>query len=134
MDNDELKATLLKIERRGWDSLCDSTGGNFYGGLMTADALMVLANGAVMDRKAVVESLEHAPSMADTQHQRRPSYPQRLGQRRLGLSRDRLPGGRGAGLHRRHVERLPARRRWLAPRALPADATSANRLILRPAR
>lgn len=61
MDDDELKATLLKIERRGWDSLCDSTGGNFYGGLMTADALMVLANGAVMDRKAVVESLEHAP-------------------------------------------------------------------------
>lgn len=61
MDNDELKATLLEIERLGWDSLCDGTGGNFYGGLMTADAMMVLANGAVMDRDAVVESLEHAP-------------------------------------------------------------------------
>lgn len=61
MDDDELRETLLEIERRGWDSLCDGTGGDFYGGLMTADAMMVLANGAVMDRKAVVESLEHAP-------------------------------------------------------------------------
>lgn len=61
MGNDELTATLLDIERRGWDSLCDSTGGRFYGNLMTADAVMILANGAVMDRATVVESLEHAP-------------------------------------------------------------------------
>lgn len=60
MDDDELTATLLEIERRGWESLCDATGGSFYGGLMTADAMMVLASGAVMDRDAVVESLEHA--------------------------------------------------------------------------
>ncbi len=61
MDNDELKETLLEIERRGWDSLCSGTGGTFYGELMTADAVMVLANGAIMDREAVIESLEHAP-------------------------------------------------------------------------
>lgn len=61
MGDDELRAILLDIERRGWDSLCDSTGGSFYGGLMTADAVMVLANGAVMDRASVVESLERAP-------------------------------------------------------------------------
>lgn len=61
MGDDELKAALLDIERRGWDSLCESTGGSFYGGLMTADAVMVLANGAVMDRESVVESLEQAP-------------------------------------------------------------------------
>ncbi|MBC7632288.1 nuclear transport factor 2 family protein [Aeromicrobium sp.] len=61
MDGEDVKATLLELERRGWDSLCDCTGGNFYGGLMTADAVMVLANGAVMDRAAVVESLAHAP-------------------------------------------------------------------------
>jgi len=61
MDSGDVKTILLELERRGWDSLCDSTGGNFYGGLMTADAVMVLANGAVMDREAVVASLEHAP-------------------------------------------------------------------------
>ena len=61
MDNDELKATLLDIERRGWDSLCDSTGGNFDGALMTPDAMMVLANGAVMNRDAVIQSLDGAP-------------------------------------------------------------------------
>ena len=62
MDGDELTATLLEIEHRGWDSLCNSTGGNFYGGLMTADAMMVLANGAVMGRDAVIRSLEDAPA------------------------------------------------------------------------
>ncbi|MGI8535030.1 MAG: nuclear transport factor 2 family protein [Mycobacteriales bacterium] len=61
MDGEDVKETLLELERRGWDSLCNSTGGNFYGSLMTADAVMVLANGAVMDREAVVESLEYAP-------------------------------------------------------------------------
>lgn len=38
MGDDELKATLLDIERRGWDSLCDSTGGTFYGDLPGAGA------------------------------------------------------------------------------------------------
>lgn len=33
----------------------------FYGSLMTGDALTVLANGAVMDRESVIESLEQAP-------------------------------------------------------------------------
>jgi hypothetical protein len=61
MGDDELTTTLLEIERCGWDSLCSSTGARFYGGLMTEDAVMVLANGAVLDREAVVESLEHAP-------------------------------------------------------------------------
>lgn len=61
MNDDDLKATLVKIERQGWDSLCDRTGDSFYGSLMTGDAVMVLANGAVMDRESVVESLEQAP-------------------------------------------------------------------------
>lgn len=56
-----MKETLVKIERQGWDALCNSTGGRFYGSLMTGDAVMVRANGAVMDRESVVESLEHAP-------------------------------------------------------------------------
>ena len=61
VSNDDLKATLVSIERKGWDSLCDGTGGGFNDSLMTDDAVMVLANGAVMDREAVVESLKQAP-------------------------------------------------------------------------
>src|SRR5699024_11517843 len=32
--------TLVRLERRGWDSLCDGTGGSYYGALMTDDGLM----------------------------------------------------------------------------------------------
>ena len=61
MSDDSLETTLLDLERRGWDSLCDRTGGEFYGGLMTEDAVMVLANGMTLDRESVVGSLRHAP-------------------------------------------------------------------------
>jgi hypothetical protein len=53
--------TLLDLERRGWASLCDGTGGSFYGRLMTDDARMVLADGSVMSRDDVVASLGQAP-------------------------------------------------------------------------
>jgi len=52
---------LLKLEHAGWRSLCDGTGSDLYGGVMTADARMVLANGAVMDREEVIASLDEAP-------------------------------------------------------------------------
>jgi hypothetical protein len=42
--------SLLELERAGWDSLCNATGSEFYGAIMLPDALMVLANGMVMDR------------------------------------------------------------------------------------
>lgn len=58
---DDLVDTLLELERAGWDSLCDSTGSEFYGALMLADAVMVLANGMVMDRRTVVDSLSESP-------------------------------------------------------------------------
>ena len=61
---DELTRTLLALERRGWDALCNSTGDRFYGDIMTADAVMVLANGAVMDRDSVVAALREAPPWA----------------------------------------------------------------------
>lgn len=61
MDDKDVEETLLDLERRGWDSLCDGTGATFYGDLMTDDAVMVLANGAVLDRDAVVESLGQSP-------------------------------------------------------------------------
>ncbi len=61
MDDEDTARVLLDLERRGWDSLCDSTGARYYGDLMTDDGIMVLADGSVMDRDAVVASLEHAP-------------------------------------------------------------------------
>ncbi len=58
MDLDE----LLHLERRGWDALCAGTGSGFYGELMIDDGLMVLAHGFVLDRDAVVASLDDAPA------------------------------------------------------------------------
>lgn len=52
---------LLELEHQGWQSLCDSTGAEFYGSVMTDDGVMVLAHGAVLDREAVVASLGDAP-------------------------------------------------------------------------
>lgn len=50
MTDRQLLDELLDIERAGgWQSLCKSTGDRFYGDLMTEDAVMVLANGSVMD-------------------------------------------------------------------------------------
>ena len=61
MDDQDTTQTLLDLERRGWDSLCDGTGSTFYDDLMTDDGVMVLADGSVMDKDTVVASLEHAP-------------------------------------------------------------------------
>ncbi|NKE10163.1 MULTISPECIES: DUF4440 domain-containing protein [Kocuria] len=55
-------ATLVELEEKGWRSLCNGTGGSFYGDLMTEGALMVLVNGVVMNREAVVASLNDAPA------------------------------------------------------------------------
>ncbi|WP_026922227.1 nuclear transport factor 2 family protein [Glycomyces arizonensis] len=52
---------LLELEHAGWRSLCEGTGGAFYGSVMTDDAVMVLAHGVAMDRDAVVASLDEAP-------------------------------------------------------------------------
>jgi len=52
---------LLDLEHQGWASLCTSTGADFYGRIMTGDGVMVLAHGQVLDRRAVVDSLNHAP-------------------------------------------------------------------------
>ena len=54
--------TLPSLEERGWGSLCDGTGGAFYGDLMTDDSLMILVNGTVLDRNDVVASLDEAPT------------------------------------------------------------------------
>ncbi len=56
--------TLEGLERQGWDALCDGTAADFYGRLMTPDAVMVLANGAVLDRAEVVAALAEAPPWA----------------------------------------------------------------------
>ena len=58
---EQLTESLLDLERRGWDSLCDGTGSAFYGALMTEDATMVLATGEVLGRDEVVDTLSGAP-------------------------------------------------------------------------
>lgn len=55
---------LLALEHAGWDSLCRSDGGTFYGRLMTVDGLMLLVNGTVLSRDDVVASLDGAPPWA----------------------------------------------------------------------
>ena len=52
---------LIELERAGWASLCDGTGDDFYGRMMTGDSVMVLANGTVMTRDDVVAALGQAP-------------------------------------------------------------------------
>ncbi|WP_026932556.1 DUF4440 domain-containing protein [Glycomyces tenuis] len=52
---------LLEMEHAGWRSLCEGTGGAFYGSVMTEDAVMVLAHGFVLGRAAVAASLDEAP-------------------------------------------------------------------------
>jgi hypothetical protein len=52
---------LEELEHRGWAALCAGNGAAFYGELMTPEALMVLADGSVLDRDAVVASLDQAP-------------------------------------------------------------------------
>lgn len=52
---------LLGLEHQGWESLCNSTGAEFYGRIMTSDCVMVLGHGQVLDRKAVIESFNESP-------------------------------------------------------------------------
>ncbi len=52
---------LLSLEHAGWAALCEGRGAAHFGDLMTSDAIMVLANGMVMDRASVVASLDEAP-------------------------------------------------------------------------
>ena len=62
MTYEQMQTELVDLERRGWDSLCDGTAADFYGSVMTDDAVMVLANGMTMDHDDVVEALRAAPT------------------------------------------------------------------------
>lgn len=53
--------TLLALEKAGWNSLTNQTGGTFYGGMMTDNGVMILVNGMVMDRDTVAGGLNQAP-------------------------------------------------------------------------
>ncbi|WP_319430863.1 nuclear transport factor 2 family protein [Mycobacterium sp. RTGN5] len=61
MTDSQLLGELLTIEHEGWQSLCECAGDRFYGDVMTDDAVMVLANGAVMDKAAVTAALGQSP-------------------------------------------------------------------------
>lgn len=56
---------LLDLEHRGWQSLCESSGADFYGKLMLDDGVMILAHGYVFDRRQVIDSLNDAPAWSD---------------------------------------------------------------------
>lgn len=51
---------LLELEHRGWRSLCEGRGDEFYGATTTPEAVMVQADGTVLDHQAVVASLGRA--------------------------------------------------------------------------
>lgn len=53
--------TLVTLEREGWDALCASSGSEFYGALMAENAVMLLVDGTVLDRDAVMASLDDVP-------------------------------------------------------------------------
>jgi hypothetical protein len=57
---DARRETLLELEHHGWRSLCEGTGDQFYGAMLTRDAHMVLADGSIMTRDDVVTSLRDA--------------------------------------------------------------------------
>lgn len=54
--------SLLALEYRGWEALSRHGGGSFYGELMTADALMILVNGMVLDRETIAATLNQSPA------------------------------------------------------------------------
>lgn len=54
--------SLLELEMQGWDALCSSTGGDFYGRVMTPEGLMLLVNGMVLDRATITATLNEAPA------------------------------------------------------------------------
>lgn len=60
-DSQNTLDALLELEHAGWSSLSDGTGDQFYGRIMTSGAVMVLANGMVMDRDAVTQALGQSP-------------------------------------------------------------------------
>ena len=88
---DDLLEHLTELEHSGWRPLCDGTGGEFYGNLMTHDARMVLAGGTVMSRDDVIESLEHAPPWASYTIDDPVATPVRRRRRRNALPRHRSP-------------------------------------------
>lgn len=51
---------LLALEHRGWEALTRHEGGSFYSELMTADALMILVNGMVLDRDTIAAALNES--------------------------------------------------------------------------
>jgi hypothetical protein len=57
LTGDDVRIELEALERTGWDSLCNGTGSDYYGALMSEDGVMVLADGQAMSRAQVVDSL-----------------------------------------------------------------------------
>ncbi|WP_199253831.1 DUF4440 domain-containing protein [Mycolicibacterium mengxianglii] len=54
---DELFDVLIALEHRGWQSLCDGTGGDFCRDVLAEDVLLELGDGVIMDRVALTQTL-----------------------------------------------------------------------------
>ncbi|MGB3483657.1 MAG: DUF4440 domain-containing protein [Mycobacterium sp.] len=54
---DDLFNVLVTLEHRGWQSLCDGTGGEFCRNVLADDVLIELGNGTVMDKVALAQTL-----------------------------------------------------------------------------
>ncbi|KAB7745126.1 DUF4440 domain-containing protein [Nostocoides sp. F2B08] len=52
---------LMELEHQGWDALCRSVGGDFYGRLMMPEAVMILVNGMILDRETIASTLNDSP-------------------------------------------------------------------------
>ena len=52
---------LLALEHAGWQSLCESRGGSYYGPLMMPEALFILVDGSTMTRDEITDSLDGMP-------------------------------------------------------------------------
>ena len=57
-------ADVLELERQGWNALVSGRGAEFYGALMTADAVVVVP-GMVLDREQTLASWEGVPPWTD---------------------------------------------------------------------
>ncbi|RSZ65551.1 nuclear transport factor 2 family protein [Corynebacterium hylobatis] len=55
---------LMDLERQGWEALSSATGWDFYGRLMTAEGVMLLVNGMVLDRTTIAATLNESPAWA----------------------------------------------------------------------
>ena len=54
----DVREELLQLERDGWQAISEHRGADFYSSRLATDALMVLPGDIVLDRQAVLDSID----------------------------------------------------------------------------